>query len=131
MPGAPRAYKAAAVIQTKPTSTDLPCRRKCLTHRFNQARPIRQEAEKRGLKNLRTTPDALPEVLADSTVAAFDKYDVLSKRELESRYEVWIEQYVINANIEAATRHGVADPVTFGGVEKQRLVRLGDGLVTT
>src|SRR5262249_27954251 len=30
-----------------------------------------------------------------------------------------------------ATRHRVADPVTFGGVEKQRLVRLGDGLVTT
>ena len=37
------------------------------------------EAESRGLKNLKTTPDALPEVLADSTVAAFEKYSVLSK----------------------------------------------------
>jgi glutamine synthetase len=59
------------------------------------------EAEVRGLKNLKTTPDALPEVLAPDTVAAFENYDVLSKRELESRYEVWIEQYAIRANIEA------------------------------
>ena len=51
------------------------------------------EAEQRGLKNLKTTPDALPEVIADQTVAAFEKYSVLSKRELESRFEVWVEQY--------------------------------------
>ena len=61
------------------------------------------EAEGRGLKNLKTSPDALPEILADSTVGAFDKYGVLSKRELESRFEVWTEQYVIRANIEAET----------------------------
>jgi glutamine synthetase len=61
------------------------------------------EAEKRGLKNLKTTPDALPEVLSDQTVAAFEKYKVLSKRELESRFEVWAEQYAIRANIEAET----------------------------
>jgi glutamine synthetase len=67
-----------------------------------------EEAEGRGLKNLRTTPDALPEVLADSTVTAFEKYDVLSKRELESRYEVWIEQYTIRANIEAETADSIA-----------------------
>ncbi len=67
-----------------------------------------EEAEKRGLKDLKTTPDALPEVLADSTVTAFEKYSVLSKRELESRYEVWIEQYVIRANIEAETADSIA-----------------------
>jgi glutamine synthetase len=61
------------------------------------------EAEKRGLKNLKTTPDALPEVLSEPTIAAFEKYKVLSKRELESRFEVWCEQYAINANIEAET----------------------------
>jgi glutamine synthetase len=66
------------------------------------------EAEQRGLKNLRTTPDALPEVLSDQTVAAFENYDVLSKRELESRYEVWVEQYAIRANIEAETTHSIA-----------------------
>ncbi len=66
------------------------------------------EAEQRGLKNLRTTPDALPEVLTDQTVAAFENYNVLSKRELESRYEVWIEQYALRANIEAETTFVIA-----------------------
>ena len=59
------------------------------------------EAEQRGLKNLRTTPDALPEVLAPDTIAAFEKYKVLNERELHSRYGVWLEQYSIRANIEA------------------------------
>jgi glutamine synthetase len=66
------------------------------------------EAERRGLKNLRTTPDALPEVLADETVQAFEKYEVLSQRELESRYEVWSEQYTMRANIEAETAASMA-----------------------
>jgi len=66
------------------------------------------EAEQRGLKNLKTTPDALPEVLTDQTVAAFENYEVLSQRELESRYEVWIEQYAIRANIEAETAYSIA-----------------------
>jgi glutamine synthetase len=66
------------------------------------------EAERRGLKNLKTTPDALPEVLSDQTVAAFERYDVLSKRELESRYEVWVEQYFIRANIESETAFSIA-----------------------
>jgi glutamine synthetase len=62
-----------------------------------------QEAEKRGLSNLRTTPDALPWLIDKQTLAAFKKYKVLSKRELESRYEVFTEQYVMNINIEAET----------------------------
>ena len=66
------------------------------------------EAEQRGLKNLRTTPDALPEVVADDTVAAFEKYNVLSKRELEARFEVWVEQYAALANIEAETARTIA-----------------------
>ena len=66
------------------------------------------EAEMRGLKNLRTTPDALPEVLAPATIAAFGHYAVLSERELESRYEVWLEQYIVNANIEAETAEAIA-----------------------
>ncbi|MDQ3572446.1 MAG: glutamine synthetase III [Actinomycetota bacterium] len=66
------------------------------------------EAESRGLKNLRTTPEALPEVISEPTVAAFGKYSVLSERELESRYEVWLEQYVIRANIEAETTEAIA-----------------------
>ncbi|HEY8771120.1 MAG TPA: glutamine synthetase III [Thermoleophilaceae bacterium] len=66
------------------------------------------EAEQRGLKNLRTTPEALPELLSDTSVAAFGNYEVLSERELESRYEVLVEQYWINANIEAETTNSIA-----------------------
>ncbi len=66
------------------------------------------EAEQRGLKNLRTTPDALLEVVADDSVAAFENYSVLSKRELESRFEVWVEQYALRANIEAETTFSIA-----------------------
>lgn len=60
-----------------------------------------------GLKNLRTTPDALPEVVAPSTVAAFEKYGVLNERELHSRYNVWLEQYAIRANIEAEESYSI------------------------
>jgi glutamine synthetase len=74
----------------------------------NYSEEWHQEAERRGLKNLKTTPDALPEVLSDQTVAAFEKYSVLSKRELESRYEVWVEQYWLRANIEAETAFSIA-----------------------
>ncbi|HUB75175.1 MAG TPA: glutamine synthetase III [Solirubrobacteraceae bacterium] len=67
-----------------------------------------KEAEKRGLANLKTTPDALPWLTDKQTVAAFKKYKVLSKRELESREEVFTEQYVININIEAETAASIA-----------------------
>ncbi len=67
-----------------------------------------KEAEKRGLANLKSTPDALPWLIDKQTVATFKKYKVLSKRELESRYEVFTEQYVININIEAETAASIA-----------------------
>ena len=47
-------------------------------------------------------------MLSDDTVAAFERYEVLSKRELESRFEVWVEQYVTLANIEAETAATIA-----------------------
>jgi len=50
----------------------------------------------------------LPEVIAPSTIESFAKYNVLSERELEARYEVWIEQYAIGANIEAETAASIA-----------------------
>jgi glutamine synthetase len=66
------------------------------------------EAEKRGLYNLRSTPDALPWLVEKSTVALFKKYKVLSKRELESRYEVFLEQYAVKINIESETAASIA-----------------------
>ncbi len=62
-----------------------------------------KEAKKRGLLNLPTTPDALPWIVEKQTVDSFKKWKVLSKRELESRYEVFVEQYSSKLNIEAET----------------------------
>jgi glutamine synthetase len=61
------------------------------------------EAERRGLLNLRTTPDALPQLLESKTLDVFGKYDVLSEREIEARYVVLCEQYAVKLNIEAET----------------------------
>jgi glutamine synthetase len=66
------------------------------------------EAEARGLLNLPATPDALPYILADDTVTVFSNYGVLSQRELESRYEVSLEQYTTKINIEAETAATIA-----------------------
>ena len=66
------------------------------------------EAASRGLLNLPATPDALPYLLTDDTVTLFSNYAVLSKRELESRYEVSLEQYVTKINIEAETAAAIA-----------------------
>jgi glutamine synthetase len=69
----------------------------------NYAPEWHAEAEKRGLVNLRSTPEALPWLVEKGTVALFKKYGVLSKRELESREEVFLEQYAAKVNIEAET----------------------------
>ena len=66
------------------------------------------EAEKRGLANLRTTPDALPWLVEKQTIATFERYKVLSERELESRFEVMVEQYTTRVNIEAETAASIA-----------------------
>jgi glutamine synthetase len=66
------------------------------------------EAERRGLANLRTTPDALPAIVDENTVKVFEAYAVLSERELESRYEVFLEQYTTKLNIEAETAAAMA-----------------------
>jgi glutamine synthetase len=74
----------------------------------NYAEEWHEEAERRGLANLRTTPDALPWLVNKATLAKFKKYKVLSKRELESRYEVFTEQYATTINIEAETASSIA-----------------------
>jgi glutamine synthetase len=74
----------------------------------NYAGEWHEEAESRGLANLRQTPDAVPWLLEPGTVEVFSKYDVLSERELESRYEVLLEQYVTTLNIEGETAASIA-----------------------
>jgi glutamine synthetase len=59
------------------------------------------EAEKRGLPNYRTTVDALPVLEKPEVVQLFDKYEVLTPRELHSRYEIYVEQYNKSVAVEA------------------------------
>ncbi len=74
----------------------------------NYSEEWHQEAARRGLLNLRATPDALPYLISDDTEAVFSNYGVLSERELQSRYEVFLEQYVTKLNIEAETAASIA-----------------------
>jgi glutamine synthetase len=59
------------------------------------------EAEQRGLPNLRTTLDALPELISDDAMELFGKYNVFSHREMHSRYEIGLEQYTQSIGVEA------------------------------
>lgn len=62
-----------------------------------------QEAEKRGLLNLKTTPDALPYFIHNKNVDLFTKHHVFSESELYSRYEILMENYYKTIHIEALT----------------------------
>ena len=61
------------------------------------------EAEKRGLHNLRTTPDALPHFLDKENIALFTSLRVFSEIEMRARYEIMTENYCKVLNIEALT----------------------------
>ena len=62
-----------------------------------------EEAEKRGLYNLKTTPDALPHFIAEKNIELFTKHGIFTKEELFSRYEIWLENYYKTINIESNT----------------------------
>ena len=72
-----------------------------------------QEAAKRGLPNNKQTIDALPAITDPAVVAMFDKYKVLTPREVESRREIYFEQYVLTLNVEAKLTHEIAKTVIY------------------
>jgi glutamine synthetase len=59
------------------------------------------EAAERGLPNLKTTLDAVPELIKPDSIELFEKYGVFNERELHSRYEVRLEQYALTVGVEA------------------------------
>ncbi|MDT7709177.1 MAG: glutamine synthetase, partial [Pseudonocardiales bacterium] len=59
------------------------------------------EAADRGLLNLRTTLDALPELISGPAMELFEKYKVFNHREMHSRYEIGLEQYALTIGVEA------------------------------
>ena len=64
---------------------------------------IKEATEQRGLLNLRTTPDAMPTLLEKKNVDMLTGLKIFTKAELESRYEIMMENYVKTVTIEAQT----------------------------
>jgi glutamine synthetase len=60
-----------------------------------------KEAEARGLPNRRNTVDSIPDIISPKAITLFGKYGVLSERELHSRYEIYLENYIKTINIES------------------------------
>ena len=61
------------------------------------------EAEKRGLSNLATTPDAMPTFISEKSISLFTAHKVYTEREIRSRYEIFLESYCKIIHIEAKT----------------------------
>ena len=78
---------------------------------------IKEATEKRGLLNLRTTPDALPAILEKKNVDMLTSHKVFSKAELESRYEITLENYCKTVTIEAMTMVDMARKEILPAVE--------------
>ncbi len=60
-----------------------------------------KEAAKRGLPNLKTSVDALPAIASKEVVNMFEKYSILSRREIEARRDIYLEQYCKMVNVES------------------------------
>jgi glutamine synthetase len=69
----------------------------------NYSQEWHQEAEKRGLPNLRNTPDALTVLMKDKTVSLLTKFGIYTKPELRARHRILVEQYVKTLAIEGET----------------------------
>ena len=69
------------------------------------------EAASRGLPNLRTTLDALPELIAPDAIELFSHYGVFTEREMHSRYDIGLEQYALSIGVEARLTLEMANTV--------------------
>src|SRR5438105_898640 len=72
-----------------------------------------KEAKKRGLPNLRRTPEALKELISKQSRTVLNKLGVLTKEELESRYHVRVERYVKDMLIELHTMREIVDTMVI------------------
>ena len=75
-----------------------------------------EEAERRGLLNLKTTSDAMPHYLAQKNIDMFERHGVFSETEIRSRYDVQMEEYVKVLHIEARTMIGMTRKQILPGV---------------
>lgn len=73
----------------------------------------KREAEARGLLNLVTTVDALPQLITPEAIELFSTYGVFNEREMHSRYEIALEQYVLSVGVEARLACEIATTVVL------------------
>ena len=79
------------------------------------------EAEKRGLPNLKSLPDAMPYWISDQSIDLFTKHHILTKEEIYSRYEILLENYSKSVHIESLTmQEMVRKDLTEGLVAYQK-----------
>ena len=78
-----------------------------------------REAGRRGLKNIRTTVDAIAELLSEKNIEVLAKHGVLTKVECHSRYEIMLESYIKTINIEALTAIEMANRRILPAVMRQ------------
>ncbi len=76
----------------------------------------KEEAARRGLTNLPTCADAFPAYLDDKNVALFEHHKIYTRAELESRYEISMENYCQTLHIEAATMNNMAKKIIYPAV---------------
>ncbi len=78
---------------------------------------IKEATEKRGLLNLRTTPDAMPAILEKKNVDMLTSHKIFTLAEIQSRYEITLENYCKTVNIEAMTMVDMARRQIIPAVE--------------
>ncbi len=78
-----------------------------------------EEAAKRGLPNAPTTPDALSALDKKENRALFEKYGVMTSRELKSRHEIFIEEYATKIRIEGTCARDMASEMILPAVKAE------------
>lgn len=78
---------------------------------------IKEATEVRGLLNLKTTPDCMPELLSEKNVTMLTSHKVFSEAELHSRCDIMLENYCKTVNIEAGTMLDMAKKQIIPAVE--------------
>ena len=78
---------------------------------------IKEATEKRGLLNLRTTPDALPAILSEKNMNMLTSHKVFTPAEIRSRYEITLDNYCKTVNIEALTMVDMARKEILPAIE--------------
>ena len=107
--------------------------KKILFEGNNYSEEWKKEAAKRGLGNEPSTPEALKALITKANMDLFEKHGVLSKREIQARYHIWIEMYNKLLTIEARTLSDMVNtlivPATIGyqtelGLNLETLARI-------